>query len=348
MAMQLHKALLAEGAHSTLFHVRQSPRRGGTYEQIETRAEHEGVKIHMAQGRRDFRRMALAIEPKWDLMHVHTGDKLPSLDDVLGFRIALPGVPIVLTAHGTEDIRRGVDLRWTFPYAERLLARFLVPSEHKRQVVAKISRIGDRLMAVPNLVVTPPPMDRIQARNELGLPLDLPVITFVALIRRSKRAHEVIALIPKLRAMGLDPIVVIAGDGPDFPSLKSLAEPYGDRVRLLGYRTETRPIFSAANVFVHPSEIESFGLSMIEAGRYGNPVICSDIPITKNEFAGLPGYHHFPLGDVDAMAEATYAALQSHTVEEGERMKVEIERRFGARAVTQRHLAIYEDVIRRR
>lgn len=327
-------------------HIRRNRYPDGDYSFVVPRAAAEGVALHLTPTWPDVRRFVRSCGIKFDVGHLHAGDRVPGLKDVLGFRRSVAKVPLVLTAHGQENINEtGRDLTWKFFIAERLCARILVPSEHKRQVVAKFSKIGDRLMAVPNVVMPGTIMERDKARRQLGLPLEGPVLTFVGILRKQKRADEVIRMLPILDELGIKPHVVIAGDGPDGEEVRELARPYGQRIKMPGYVADPSAAFSAGDVFVFPSELESFGLVLMEAGTYGLPVVSADLPITKNEFRDMPGYYQHAIGDLHGIANQVKRALDERTPEQAAAVKIEVDRRFGPHVVAQRHLEVYKTVI---
>ena len=349
-AMQLHRALIAEGQNSVFCHIRRNRYPDGDYSFVVPRAAAEGVALHQTPTWPEVKRFVRECGVKFDVGHLHAGDRVPGLKDVLGFRRSVPKVPLVLSAHGQEDINEAGrrDLTWKFFIAERLCSRVIVPSEHKRQVVAQYSKIGERLMAVPNVVMPGNIIDRQVARKKLGLPADGPVLTFVGILRKQKRADEVIRMLPILDDLGVKPHVVIAGDGPDGDSVRELARPYGARIKMLGYIADPSAAFSAGDVFVFPSEIESFGLVLMEAGTYGLPVVSAALPITENEFKGMPGYYQHAIGDLEGIATQVKRALDERTPEQAEAERLEVDRRFGPHVVAQKHLAVYEAVIRER
>lgn len=92
----------------------------------------------------------------------------------------------------------------------------------------------------------------------------------------------------------------LAGDGAE------------DGVRFLGFRTgdELSALYTHAAVLLHPSEMEGFGLVVLEALAFGAPAIVSDIPVHR-EF-GLPADHYFPVGDHAAIG-AIMAGTQVRT-----------------------------------
>ncbi len=92
----------------------------------------------------------------------------------------------------------------------------------------------------------------------------------LSLVRAFAEAVRFVAGVPALR-------LTIAGDGPDRAAIVRLAAELGvgDRVSLPGHlaREELRALYARADVFVLPSERESFGIAALEARTAGLPVI---------------------------------------------------------------------------
>jgi len=105
----------------------------------------------------------------------------------------------------------------------------------------------------------------------------------------------------------------MVGDGPQRPLARQRAEEEGvaDRVLFLGAHHSVHELLRCADVFLLPSENESFGLAALEAMACGTPVVASDrggIPeVVPNGEAG----YLLPLGDVEGMADRTLAILDS-------------------------------------
>ena len=87
--------------------------------------------------------------------------------------------------------------------------------------------------------------------------------------------------------------LLMIGDGPEKNKAEKKAKKLGikDKVIFFGKSNETNKILSFSDLFLLPSEIESFGLSALEAMAAGVPVISSDtggIPeVNKHNFSGL-------------------------------------------------------------
>ena len=93
---------------------------------------------------------------------------------------------------------------------------------------------------------------------------------------------------------------LVAGNGPDYTSIKTLVERYGlgDRVCLLGRISdeEKKVVYNASDIFIMPNitirgDVEGFGIVALEAGSCGLPVVASNIQGLKDAVIdGKTGY----------------------------------------------------------
>lgn len=111
-----------------------------------------------------------------------------------------------------------------------------------------------------------------------GLPLGVPdaarpvTILCAGRLEPGKNIAAAIDLAHRLRDLPIR--WIIAGDGPLAPLLQAQAAGLGDRVEFVGRLPDLAPVLARADIFLHPSYYESFGIVVIEAMRAGLPVLC--------------------------------------------------------------------------
>ena len=102
-----------------------------------------------------------------------------------------------------------------------------------------------------------------------------------------------------------------------------------------------------ADLFLLPSETESFGLAALEAMACGAPVVASDVGGLPEVIEHGVSGHLLPLGAVDAMAETGIRILtdEEHAKELSEAARAVAVERFSAAIVVPRYEAFYERVL---
>ena len=195
----------------------------------------------------------------------------------------------------------------------RWLADMAVESGH--------AALAAEVRVIPNGVDTDVfrPGDRALSRAGLGLPADALIVLFAA---RSVSTSEfkgfetLEAALPAIAA-GCDPgrellLVALGAEGPD-------ADLGGARVRFVPFVDDPAAVaeyYRAADVYLHPSRAESFGLAVLEAMACGTPVVASNVggipEIVQDGVSGLL----VAVGDADALAAAALCVLNDRDLSE--------------------------------
>lgn len=134
--------------------------------------------------------------------------------------------------------------------------------------------------------------------------LDPPTLVHVSNFRAVKRTPDLIQMLYRVRRK-IDARLLLVGDGPDRARVQELATQLGlsEQVTFLGEQTDIAGILADADIFVLPSETESFGLSALEAMACGLPVVATNVggipEIVEHGKSGVL----CPLGDLDALSE---------------------------------------------
>ena len=137
-----------------------------------------------------------------------------------------------------------------------------------------------------------------------------PVLMHISNFRAVKRVRDVVRIFAKVNEQ-LPSRLMMVGDGPDRPEAEEEVRHLGldDRVNFLGKIESVAPLLASADLFLLPSENESFGLSALEALASGVPVVGTDVggvpEVVRNGKTGIL----CPVGDVDAMAQAALLIL---------------------------------------
>jgi N-acetyl-alpha-D-glucosaminyl L-malate synthase BshA len=261
---------------------------------------------------------------KLDLFHVHYA--IPHAAAAILAREMLSPCrsPIVTTLHGTDITLVGQDASY------KPMVRFCL---NRSDAVTSVS---DWLKGVTESVFHPEtPVRRIHnfadtdlfraaPRDKAFLPgdMDRKIFLHISNFRPVKRVADVVRVFARAVELGVDGVLALAGEGPDLGLALETAEALGvrDRIRLLGVVDDVSRIIPQADVFLFPSDGESFGLAPLEA------LLC-EVPVVGARAGGLPevvehcvcGYLH-PVGDTEGMARSCLEILSDP----------EVQRRLGA------------------
>ena len=220
-------------------------------------------------------------------------------------------IPIVTTLHGTDITLVGSHpfyrpaVTFSINHSDRVTA----VSESLKQDTLRLFNINKKIEVIPNFI----DIDRIKAKGKpcersLLANKEEKIVTHISNFRPLKRILDVIAvfegILPKVKSK-----LMMVGEGPEknkameYVKNKSLQE----YVLFLGNSNEIDKILCFSDLFLLPSEKESFGLSALEAMAHGVPVISSNaggIPEVNQH--GVTGY----LSNIGDTADMTQNALR--------------------------------------
>jgi len=224
-------------------------------------------------------------------------------------------IPMVTTLHGTD-----ITLVGSHPFYKPAVNYSInksdivtAVSDDLRRNTLDIFDIKKDIYHVPNFVnVAKKKNNYADCDRDLMAEKDEKIITHVSNLRPVKRVHDVVKIFAKINQK-LKSKLIIVGDGPERESATQLAYDLDVRknILFLGKSDEIDKILCFTDLFLLPSEKESFGLSALEAMVHGVPVISSNtggIPEVNQD-----GYSGFlsDVGDVDDMADKALSLLQN-------------------------------------
>lgn len=259
---------------------------------------------------------------------------------------------IATTLHGTDITLVGLHpsfheiTRFSILESDGLTA---VSEYLREETVRDFAVPRDRIEVIPNFIDTDAwyPNREPCHRSKLA-PRGDKIVMHVSNFRPVKRVERVVEVFARIRER-VQARLVLVGDGPDRPRALVRAAELGvaEHVLSLGKFAKVEEILSCADLFLLPSQTESFGLAALEAMACGAPVIASrtgGLPEVVDD--GVSGFL-IESGAVDAMAEAGVRLLQDDALharmsEAARALAVE---RFSAKAVVPRYEAFYERVI---
>jgi N-acetyl-alpha-D-glucosaminyl L-malate synthase BshA len=175
----------------------------------------------------------------------------------------------------------------------------------------------------------------------------MPIVVHVSNFRKVKRIQDVIDIFARVRAE-LPARLVLVGDGPERTRAEEdiAARGLQDDVRWMGKSTDVERILSMSDVFLLPSESESFGLAALEA-------MASYVPVVATLTGGIPevidhgecGYLE-PVGDTKAMARDVLNILTTpgKRDEMGQKARAKAEQ-FAMAAVGAQYIELYQRLL---
>ncbi len=246
----------------------------------------------------------VAVQEKLQVIHAHYA--IPHAMSALEAKELLGAQPIsvVTTLHGTDITLVGQDPSY------HTITKYSI--EHSDAVTAVSAYLRDethrafgcetcRIEVIPNFVdleeFHPP------EPGTCGHGAREKTLMHISNMRPVKRMQDVVRIFAKVKAM-MPARLVLVGDGPDRPLAEREAEALGVRssVRFLGKVEDVAEALRYADLYLLPTQVESFGLSALEAMATGVPVVGANaggLPeVVENGVSGCLA----PPGDVDSMA----------------------------------------------
>lgn len=257
-----------------------------------------------------------------DLMHVHYAIPHASAAWMAQRILAAQGifVPFITTLHGTDITLVGRDPSFepviTFSM-ERSNAITAVSESLKRDTyehfpLKHAAQGGPGINVIPNFVcVEQYKKVPDAAMRERYAPNGEALLVHVSNFRPVKRVEDVIHMFNALRKR-LPARLLMIGDGPERQRLQDMCRQSSscDVIHFLGKMTRPEEVMASCDLFVLPSESESFGLSALEAMACGVPVVSSDTGgLPEVNIHGVSGLLS-PVGDVEAMTANAFTILK--------------------------------------
>lgn len=297
----------------------------------------------------------VAVSHKLDLLHVHYA--IPHATSAWIAREMLKEnghipIPVVTTLHGTDITIVGQDrsfhpiIKFSIEKSTRISAvsRFL-----REETIYTFGCAGCEVEVIHNFVdpeiydrATNDPVLRDQANGRK-------VLIHISNFRPVKRVRDVVRIFARVRAK-VPSVLFMVGDGPDRLDAEEEARDLGvgGEVFFLGRIDAIAPLLAGSDLFLIPSDRESFGLSALEALACGVPVVGSragGLPevVREGETGALRD-----VGDIDGMSEAAIEILSDDSKWEtmSRCAALDARARFSRDAVVAQYEALYQDAMK--
>lgn len=243
-----------------------------------------------------------------DLLHVHYAIPHASSAYMAKRILAEEGrhLPVVTTLHGTDITLLGKDPGFepVISFAINQSDAVTAVSASLRSDTYKLFGINKDIEVVPNFI-SPSHFRGLQGRDRSQFTSeDEHLLCHISNFRPVKRVEDVIGTFALL-SRRLPVKLMMVGDGPDRSAAERKAREEGiaNRVFFLGKLKNPLEALAISDLFLLPSESESFGLAALEAMACGVPVIATEaggLPeVIRHGVSGMLA----PVGDVERMAD---------------------------------------------
>jgi L-malate glycosyltransferase len=258
----------------------------------------------------------VAIYDKLDILHVHYAIPHAAVAYMAKQILKTKGIniPVVTTLHGTDITLTGTDPSFS-PVAEFSINNSdgvtAVSQQLKEETLANF-KISREIEVIYNFI----DFKRFQKINKDHFKMAIApngekIMVHTSNFRKVKRVDDVIKIFAQVRKE-LPCKLMLIGDGPERRGLEELCREYSicDDVRFLGKQDAVEELLAIADLFLLPSQNESFGLAALEAMACQVPVISSNAGgIPEINIHGVTGFLS-DIGDVDSMATHAISLLK--------------------------------------
>jgi len=245
-------------------------------------------------------------------------------------------IPVITTLHGTDITLVGKD-----PSCEPVITFGInqsdvvtaVSESLKKDTYVNFPSVQKEIKVIPNFICLDDyALEGNKCQKKMYAPNNERVLVHVSNFRKVKRVEDVLHVFDKVRKQ-MPVKLILVGDGPERPAIEKLCRELDtcNDVRSLGKITNPEQILCISDLFILPSETESFGLAALEA-------MAAKVPVISTNSGGIPevNIHGFSgylsnVGDVEDMAknaisilkdDATLAKFKANAYEQAKKFEI--------------------------
>lgn len=258
-----------------------------------------------------------------DLLHVHYAIPHASAAFMAKKILELEGkhIPVVTTLHGTDITLVGKDKTYApvVAFSINQSDAITAVSNNLRDETYKTFRIEKEIEVIHNFVdVNRFSRKPIDAFKKVIAPHGERVILHASNFRKIKRVKDVVKIFYEINK-AIPSKLLFVGDGPERQPAEELSRELGifDAVRFVGKQEQMEDILAIGDLFLLPSEYESFGLAALEAMAAGVPVVSTNVGgLSEINIPGQTGYMA-NIGDIAAMSNDALKILKDDSTLQG-------------------------------
>ena len=287
---------------------------------------------------------------KLDLLHVHYAIPHASAAYMAKQILASQGIhiPVITTLHGTDITLVGKDASY-----EPVVTFSINQSDGVTAVSADLAqetydtfRISRHIEVIPNFIDLSRFRKQPKEHFKMAIcPNGEKLLVHTSNFRKVKRIEDVIGMFALVRKQTGAKLLLV-GDGPERQRMENLCREYDlcEDVRFLGKLDAVEELLSVCDLFIMPSEKESFGLAALEA-------MACEVPVISSNTGGLPelviqGETGFMsnVGDIEDMAKNALFILQPENLPQFKSASLARAQEFDIHNILPKYEAFYEQI----
>jgi N-acetyl-alpha-D-glucosaminyl L-malate synthase BshA len=289
-----------------------------------------------------------------DLLHVHYA--IPHASAAFMAKQILAEekihVPFITTLHGTDITLVGRDKTYApvVTFSINKSDAITAVSDNLRKETLENFDIKKDISVIHNFVdINRFSVKAMDAFKKAIAPNGEKVILHASNFRKVKRIADVIYTFNKIKK-SIPSKLLLVGDGPERHMAEELCRELGifEETRFVGKQQDMEDIYAIADLFLLPSEYESFGLAALEAMATGTPVVATNA-------GGIPeiiihGKNGFlcDIGDVEQMSSYAISILENDKILEAFSLKARKQaERFDIHKIVPQYELLYDQVLRK-
>ncbi|MGF1564918.1 MAG: N-acetyl-alpha-D-glucosaminyl L-malate synthase BshA [Flavobacteriales bacterium] len=290
---------------------------------------------------------------KIDLLHVHYAIPHASAAYTAKMILREEGIdlPVITTLHGTDITLLGRDASFepVISFAINQSDAVTAVSNSLKNDTYKLFGVNKEISVIPNFVCMEQyTFEANKELREVHAPNGERILTHISNFRAVKRIEDVIRVFAEVRKQ-VPAKLMLVGDGPERGRIEQLCRELRtcEDVIMLGKLKNPTEVLGISDLFLLPSESESFGLAALEAMAAGVPVISSNaggLPeVNRHGVTGMMS----DVGNVEDLTRNTlYILRDEETLAKFKRQAFERAKDFDLPKILPMYEAIYTAVLK--
>ncbi len=288
---------------------------------------------------------------KLDILHVHYA--IPHASAAFIAKQILKqqhiDIPVITTLHGTDITLVGKDPSFepVVTFSINQSDGITAVSEDLKNDTLNHFDIDKEIRVIPNFIdmVRFKKLEKEHFKTAI-CPNGEKLVVHTSNFRKVKRVEDVVAVFQKLRKE-IPVKLLLVGDGPERTKIEGICREcaFCDDIRFLGKLEAVEEVLSVADLFVMPSEKESFGLAALEA-------MACEVPVVSSNAGGLPelNIHGFSgylsdVGDVGSMTRFALDILDDNNLPTFKKNALARAKEFELSKILPMYVNYYKDVL---